>query len=427
MKNTCSDADFKKTLDLPYLLGAMLGLNAVSDACLVVDGLPCIVEKADFIYGNHDLFSTLLSETGEHRIMCTATLPVNSDRNPEKQVAGILKSAAGSPRYSVVLLTGLPFLKLRGVDYADLARGVKARIPVVDLPSRSLEAGWLEGYEEVLDALARALPPAKNKKKKKRSAALVGYLMDRNEGDHEANLLELRRLAGYAGIELVSIWPSGGDFAELARAAGVELIISLPYGRRAARTLAGKFGAKLVETDLPLGLGGTRKWLSAVCRAAGTAVKLPKNYLREESAAAAAISTAFPVLAHKKVLFSGDPYLFSAFAGFASELCMRPSMALLSSAQCRLTLPQTPHTLLFRPSLDQARELIGSLGQYEKPDLAVMNSFAIVEKIAPGVPCVELGFPSYGHHCLGPEPFLGLGGARVLVSRLLNSLRSVQG
>ena len=143
MKNTCLGAEFEKTFDLPYLMGAILGLNAVSDACLVVDGLPCIVEKADFISGNHDLFSTLLSETGAHRIMCTATLPVNSDRNPEKQVGGILKSAADSGRFSVVLLTGLPFLKLRGVDYADLARGVKAGVPVVDIPPKSLEADWL--------------------------------------------------------------------------------------------------------------------------------------------------------------------------------------------------------------------------------------------------------------------------------------------
>ena len=66
----------------------------------------------------------------------------------------------------------------------------------------------------------------------------------------------------------------------------------------------------------------------------------------------------------------------------------------------------------------------GKVGGYLKPDLAVGNSFAATEGLAAGLPLTELGFPSYGHHCLSDEPFFGFAGARMLAGRLFNSLRS---
>lgn len=429
-KNACACAapkaplsfpGFEPVYEIPYLMGVDLALNAVSDAGMIVDGPACSVMKADFIEGNHDLYSNLLSEAGEHRIMCTGRPPVNPDRNPEKQIAGIVESAAGCGHYSVLLLSALPFLKITGLDHEGLVGGIKHGIPIEVIPANSLTGDWLDGYGEFLDAMARALPAGKRRPaKKKRSAAVIGYMMDRREADHVANLAELKRLLGFAGIELLSVWPSGGTFAELARAAGAELLISLPYGRKAARTLAKKYGSKVVETGLPLGLSGTRAWLSAVCRAAGLAARLPESYLAEERRAAAAVSPAFSVLAHKRALFCGDPYLYAAFAAFAAELCMRPSLALLNAAPRELELPEKPEVMLFRPLHSEARRTLRELGARARPDLAVLNSFAISGALAGETPFIELGFPSFGHHCLAPEPFLGLAGARFLVSRLFN-------
>ena len=90
MKDISSKKPFEKTYQLPYLLGVFLGLNAVSDAAVMVDGANCVMVKADLIAGNHDLFSTLLSETGRHRILCTMSTPVNPPKNPEKKTAAML-------------------------------------------------------------------------------------------------------------------------------------------------------------------------------------------------------------------------------------------------------------------------------------------------------------------------------------------------
>ena len=51
-----------------------------------------------------------------------------------------------------------------------------------------------------------------------------------------------------------------------------------------------------------------------------------------------------------------------------------------------------------------------------------MVGIALTEGFSDGLPFLELGFPSYGHHCLGEEPFFGFAGAQNLAGRLLNGL-----
>lgn len=424
MKDISSQKEFEKTYQLPYLLGVFLGLNAVSDACLMVDGANCVMVKADLIAGNHDLFSTLLSETGRHRIVCTMWTPINPPKNPEKKLSAMLNSVAASGQFGAVLLTGLPYCWLAGMDYEGVARSVVSGAPVAAIPARSMESDWLDGYAVTLEALARALPAARPAKRAKNKVALVGYLFDRNECDHTANLKELTRLLKASGLETVSVWPSGGSVAELARAAEASLIVSLPYGRKAAKTLAHKYGAKLLETGLPLGLKSTSAWLAAVRRAAGLPGNLPAAVLAEEREAARLIAPALRVLLHKKIMFAGDPYLYSAFAAFAAELCMSLPLVFLGSARRPLGAGAAAGTVLFAPSAEDVKAAAGALSPYQRPDLAVANSFALTEGFAEGLPFTELGFPSYGHHCLLDEPYFGFSGARSLAARLLNSLQS---
>lgn len=424
MKDISAQKAFEKTYQLPYLLGVFLGLNAVSDACLLVDGANCVMVKADLIAGNHDLFSTLLSETGRHRVICTMWTPVNPPKNPEKKLGAMLNSVAGSGQFGAVLLTGLPYCWLAGMDYEGIAASVTAGAPVAAIPAKSMDYDWLDGYDLTLEALARALPAARGKKRAKNSVALAGYMFDRNEGDHAANLKELVRLLELSGLDCVSVWPSGGTVAELARVSEASLIVSLPYGRRTARTLAKKYGAGLLETGLPLGLKGTSAWLAAVRRAAGLPGGLPAAVLEEEREAAGTIAPALRALLHKKALFAGDPFLYSAFSSFAAELCVSLPLVFLDSARRPLGAGAAAGTVLFGPSPEDVKTAKAALSLYERPGLAVVNSFALTEGFADGLPFVELGFPSYGHHCLLDEPFLGFSGARSLAARMLNSLQT---
>lgn len=423
MNDTSRQNKFRTTFNLPYQLGIYLAANAVSDSCVVVDGLNCVMPKIDFLAGNHDLNSTLLSPEGGHRVICTMTGPLPQGRNPDKKLSALLESVAGSGNFAVIMLTGLPFLKLAGMDYEGLAAGVSGGAPVVDVPCMSFDSDWLEGYDLALDALARALP-ARKVKKRKRTVALAGYFMDRNERDHAANIEELRRLLGLCGLELVSVFPSGGDFGGLSRALEAEVVVSLPYGRRAASRLAARSGARLVETGLPMGFRGTASWLEAVRRAAGMAGGLPPAVKALEKQAAKAIAPLLETLAHINIVYAGDPYLFAAFSAFASELGMRVNCALIDSFIRPLDSSRLPGELLFSPDTKEAAAAVKRLDGYLKPDLAVGNSFAATEGLAAGLPLTELGFPSYGHHCLIDDPFFGFAGARALAGRLFNSLRS---
>jgi nitrogenase molybdenum-iron protein alpha/beta subunit len=418
MNATRSNRPLPKTFRLPYHLGVYLAVNAVPDCCLVVDGMNCSMPKADFIYGNHDLRSTLFSHDGAHRLVYTMAKPVKQGGNPEEKLSVLLEAAARSGRFGAVLLTALPFLKLSGMDYEGLAAGIKGGAPVAEVPADSMEADWLRGYDNALLALANSLPvPAR----RRGTVALAGYLMDRNEGDHAANIAELGRLLAACGLELACVFPSGIPAKELSRALAADLVVSLPYGRRAARAIAARSGAKLIETGLPMGAAGTAAWLARVCLAAGLK-KVPGAALALERQAAAELRPALDVLAHRNAVFAGDPYLFAAFSGFASELGLRLQAAFLDSDPVRTGTSLLPGKLLFSPDTAAAAAVTAGLAGYDRPDLLVGNSFAASEGFAPGLPLAELGFPSYGHHCLGPEPFLGYAGAPVLAGRLVNAL-----
>ncbi len=410
----------ENTFTLPYHLGVLLAANAVSDACVVIDGPDCVMSKIDYLAGNHDLNSTLISPEGAHRVVCSMGLAAPQRDHPERALSAMVSGAAGSGRFGVVLLTALPFLKISGVDYAGVAAasGLPS-VPAVEVPAASLEADWLEGYALSLEALARALPDPRGAKRP-RSVALVGLLVDRLEGDHAGNVRELRRLLKLCGLDLTCVFPSGGKFGELAGALRAEVIVSLPYGRKAASLLAARSGAKLVETGLPLGLKGTTTWLATVARAAGIA-ELPAAVTGLERRAALTVSPVVDSLAHRNAVYAGDPHLFAAFSSFARELRINVRAAVINSKPMALDSAFTPSLLLFSPGTAAARAAIAGLNGFSKADLLVGNSFAGTENLCPGLPLTELGFPSYGRHCLADEPFLGYEGAKRLAASLFNS------
>ncbi|KAF0127670.1 MAG: hypothetical protein FD189_1454 [Elusimicrobia bacterium] len=426
MKSTAPDKTPPRPSDISYHVGLYLAANAVSDCALVVDGPNCIMPKAEYVLGNHDLYSALLSPENRHRLIYTMAGPVADGENPEVRLSALLRGAADSGCFSAVLLTGLPFRKLAGIDHEGLAASAGGKAPVVHVPSLSLEADWLEGYAMGLDALIRALPAA-GKKRQKNSVAIAGYLLDRREQDHAANIAELTALLEACGLRVLCVFPSGGTLRQLSRALEADLVISLPYGRRAARRLAGLSGARLVETGLPMGLKGTRRWLETVRRAAGLRGPLPGSVKLMEKTAAAAVAPFAQALAHRNAAFAGDPHLFAGFADLAAGFCMRVTAVFINSRRAPLDASRPPAELLFSPVVGEAAAALARMGTYARPEIMVGNSFAFSEGLADGMSFVELGFPSYGHHCLAPEPFLGFAGVKALAGRLLNAAVAADG
>lgn len=405
---------FGQPLDYPYLLGVYLAVNAISDLGVAVDGPDCALGKAEHLFGSHDLRSSLLDAGGAHRVACTWTDPRNAALAREEAARATLAELAGRRGVNGVLLSALPMALVTGVDYARLARDAGARgKPVFPLPNGSLRGGYLAGYADALETLARclALPAARTDPRK---AAVIGCLLDRNEAEDRANLRELRRMLRGAGLIPVSVWPDGGPLRGLQAAAEAGTLISLPYGRAAARALAARTGARVVELGLPLGLDGARRFVAALGEAADER-KAGRFIDVELDRAAPALEWAVARLLHRRAYLALDPHLLDAAAGCFEEWGLRVA----GGAACGRLAPALAGALV-RPTSGALAEDM-SRAAAAGAELFVGGSDAL-RLAPPGAAAVELGFPSRGRHSLFPAPLWGFPGALRLAELLVNAL-----
>ncbi|MBI2788315.1 MAG: hypothetical protein HYX59_06480 [Elusimicrobia bacterium] len=380
----------EEVVRLPFLNGVYVAVDALSDAYLVVDGPYCVFTKAEMQYC-HNIRCRLLPPVGHRRIVHTGQVQdreevrsLSTDRNA--QVDAVFAGVCAQPDAGIVLSTTFDFHELVGFPMKEVARRhARPGGPLTcHVPSRSLGGGWLEGYARTCEALARsvALRPGK---RRKGSVAVVGYLFDRDEPDHAGNLRELKRLLSALGLRTESVWLSGGGRAGLEAAERAALIVSLPYAREAARVVAGRTGAALVEADLPLGLSATDRFLLAVGARSGR---------RREAASLAAAES-------RSAVRDTQSHVLRVIAGNGAAV-----------------LQDDPH-------LDaRLRELCAELGMAVEPPPAPGAAdrrvhFAPTAQAFPsGTLHVPTGYPNYLEHPVAERPFLGYAGFRHLVDRV---------
>jgi len=413
--------------NFPYLIGVYLAINALPDAYLYVDGPDCAFYKAQFIYGKHDQNSTLVDGEGNHRIrMSDVTVNrVVVDRTPLLKTS--IKEISSELNCSVVLLTSMPMATITGTQYDLLVRDLQPDLdkPLVEIPALSLSGDWLDGYGETMAALAEAIPCTGSPEPGK--VAIVGNFMDRNERDHLANIDELERMVRGLGLDPVSIWLSGRPLAHLSRVGEAETIISLPHGRKAARILAERTGARVIETGLPFGLKPTIDWLWQIA-----------DVLACESAASAFVDAELSMkvpgvqwLLHRyfqdiNIFFVGDPYLFESAAEFFGELGCRITGMVGVGRQGHLEALPESFAARSIPTLLEAnpfsiKSLVANLPAGSKIDLAIQSH-------THGWPgrgdyvTVPFGFACPWWHAVFDTPYLGFSGALSFIDRMANAL-----
>lgn len=395
---------------LPYMVGVYLGVNALPDVYLVVDGPDCLFFKAEYVQGSQDIHSSLLSAVGRHRVAHTLADTVNVVTDREADIADLIRRVASGEDVGMVLLTAMPMASITGSQYDRIGREVAAAAgkPVMDVPARSLDGDWLDGYAEVLDAVARGIP-LEGCAPDPGCVAVVGMLVDRTEADRLADVAEVRRMLAGIGLDVAAIWPSNAPIPALAAAAGAGTIVSLPYGRKAARTLARRTGVKLVDADLPVGVEGSSRFVRAVGEATGRLAEAEAFIAAEREACTPALAQARARgLDGLVVALIGDPYLAAGLVEATAELGMRP-VAALSSRQ-----PPRPVAGLPGPEAFTGRVAA---------DLCLTTTRGIEVAVRAGLQWMEIGFPSYGTHALFPAPLLGFRGAVRLADRLWNHVR----
>ncbi len=410
-------------LNPPFLDGVFLALNALPDAQFLGDGPGCLFTKAERLHGRHDLFSTLLSARGEHRLNHTGIDAFNVAANTEAGMADALRTLAARPGCGALFMGSMPVCAIVGSDYARIMREALAGLKTPSfLVPRAISGDWLDGYAAVLEALAGGMDLS-GRERRKGTVAVVGYLMDRNEGEHRGNVSELERMVRALGLEPASVWLSGRPFAHLREARHADAVVSLPHARKAAAILARRLGARLIEAELPFGLEGTRRFMEL----------LGKEFGREDAARAfidAELDRVAPRLQwsvphaflRRRFAFAGDPHYAPAFTELVEELGGQVTGLLLTGASRHLSPARTKDLerrarVEFEPfTKDAAR---GGFGR--GADLVVTSTLAF-ETARPAAPWLEFGYPSDHTHFLRDVPFLGFPGALAFAARLANEV-----
>lgn len=412
----------------PYLHGALLAVNAVDDLYFLGDGPDCMRAKAEHIAGRHDLFSSLLSCTGDHRVQYTGVNVFNIASDSEGALADALRRMASWPACAALLLGSMPMCTVAGTDYERILREMSGAVdkPAFLVPPRTgLSGDWLDGYAAVLDAVARGIDLGVPRPEDG-AVALVGHLMARTEGDERGNVAELERLVRALRLEPVSVWLSGRPYAHLREARRASAVISLPHGRRAAAVLARRLGARLVETELPFGLPAARRFVESLGRELGRLTEASALVRAELDDAAPRLQwTVSHAFLGRRFVFVGDPHHGAAFAEMIEELGGEMSgMILMGAARhlpesLRTAVQSRPHAA-FEPAIHEvSREWFGLA--HDRADLLVTNTMGL-EHIGPRTAWMEFGYPSDHTHVLGDEPFLGFRGAVSFLSRTANEV-----
>ena len=415
---------------LSFSVGTYLACNAVRDAYLVVDGPDCVLMRTQFLQGNHDYRAELTSVGGRHKVVNTALEPADVMHAREDALVALLERIGRTDGVGCVLLTSLPLATVLATDYPRLCRRAAAAVgkPVVAIPGRSLSTDWLGGYQESLAALAAQLPLSRRRPKRD-AVALVGLLHDRNEGDCRGNVRELERLLRGLGLDPVSVWLSGASCAELQNVARASTIVSLPYGRKAARTLADRLGARLVEAELPFGLPACERFVRRVAEACGRTARAERLVEAELAAVVPPLEWVGPFLFQRRRFgFIGDPYLLPGFRETIELLGGRLEFAVVTACRHHLVgtagaAPDDAGDLLVEPRAAELRRFLDDRLAPGRLDCLVTNSTCIEAAAGRDLAVVELGFPSYDVHALYDRPYLGFRGALAFADTVANQVR----
>ena len=413
----------QRKLNHTYLNGVYLAINAIPDVYLLLDAPACGYNKLYFIHKTHDLFSDLVRRDSMHRICCTEvkTDDIIHDRD-ENIVKKILKISEVND-CSAVLVCSMPMANITGVQYDMIIHKARerAKVPVIEIPSKSLQEDWLGGYEETLLAIAKNIPLRKVAKKDS-DVAIVGYLFDRNEGDHAGNIRELKRALDALSLNLVSVWLSGCPFNELRNIEKARTIISLPYARKTARQIAKRINSGIIELDIPFGISNTKNWINAIAGKFNKK-KEAQDFIESELEEVIPINNLIvpEYILGKRFALYADPYLTSSLASALTDVGGKVDHAVIfgtnsvpADAAC---LKAAVSKVIYQPAYMDAFDLDNS-----KTDIFIGNSIsASLLRIKKNKkPFIELGFPSFEYHCLAVSPYWGFKGYVNFLNRIVN-------
>ncbi|MCB9756235.1 MAG: hypothetical protein H6713_40465 [Myxococcales bacterium] len=410
---------------IPFQVGLFMAINAIADAYAIIDGPDCLYRKAEWIHGRHDARSTLLDAGGRHRVVPTL---VNSEAvvtSDGREVARRVKRVAQLDDVGVAVICSMPHVTIIGTQYDRLIGELQPSLsfPLLEVLGRSLDGDWVDGYADTLEALAAAVE-LRGRAPEDDQVAIIGYLMDRGEEDHQGNLRELARMIEALGLRLRSVWLSGTRYEALAEAGDAGTLLALPYGRKAARTLARRTGARVIDIDAPFGLQATRAMLRALGRATDRVEAAERFIAREQARLIPRLEWIVPhYFTGRRVAFAGDPQMLAGFHELATELGMIVDF-MAASARARDELPAVDdaHTItLYAPPESTLTRILADTTR-DGLELLIGDSLAHNAVRSTKLLGLHFGFPCFQRHALFDSPFLGFNGWMWMLDAIANAI-----
>lgn len=414
---------------ITYLVGVTLWINAISDGYLWVDSPDCFFFKCDYVHWNHDIHSSLRNADGKHKALSTISDADNVIGNRNDRFIETLKFMAEKDFVKAIFVSSMPMSQVVWTDYDGIINEVKdsTTTPIFHVPSRSMTDCWLEWYSDLLFSLAKNIDISWWVTKKE-NVAIVWNLFDRNEWDCVWNVEELKYLLTSLWLNVVSIWLDWGDFESVTKIKDAGTIISLPYWRKAAKKIATRLWADIVELDIPFWFSKTQKFITTLWDHFWIP-EVAKNLIAHELTVRNTIDTLKWVIPHtflwKKAFFYGDPYVLNGFIDICREVWIEIVGAYLHGEEKHLKnnvdiyldgvpLNNDGEKDAIKQSYSQNEQQVGY-------DFVVWNAHIDISLLK-DVPFVQFWFPSYDYHVYTPTPFYGYRWTMNFLNRIANSI-----
>lgn len=417
-----------------FMDGAMMVAAAVPDSVLIYVGAACITEHFHNTYREADFGQDLVDDGLRTRLALTFSDLTAGVLGTAEAIERTARRVLEVRRPSCFFLAELSRVTLAGEDLAGVAADLRKRagVPSIALSSRFLTRDHEAAFRAALEGLADSLPDsAFEGGPLPGTAAVIGYFYERHEADHRANVACLEGLLRRLGLDPLPTWLSHAPVADLARAARASVLVALPGGREAARRLAARSGATVVDVDLPVGVAGTDAFLRRVAEASGSRVS-------PDAVVDAPLRAAWPLLRRAVVTrLAGRRVALAALPDWGTGLArlMREDLA-MDVAVClrrgRSADPSDPDSPASRdpdrdhdPSvLTWNRHLARALADGGL-DVVVGSSWErnALDGDAAHLPFVEFGYPCFAWHDLTGHPSLGVPGVLTWAERLSGAVR----
>ena len=439
-----------KSMDYGQLTGLAIACHAIPDVFLLMHvGVGC-KNKATAHLLVHDW-----KEHGNVREGWTEVGDKDLILGASARAAPYLRSWYKRLEPSMIVVTSVTFIDLAGEDLQDKLAVAAESIPC---PVRYVKAPGYDpdmyvGYSKLLETLAKDVDWSKPADKPN-EVLLLGYMFDRYEGDHQGNLAQIKGLLEGIGLSLGPAWLSGAKLSELLQAHRSGHVVELPYTKPVRKRLRRALkGRSPVETDLPIGVRGTSRWLRAVGAGCGVAEPVVERFVKaREAYVLKQLDTMMDRWRSRRVAVIAELPLAAGLCSLLIELGFNPvlvgirgeSLGGAEDLHASLTRDglrlEPDAVVLENPSLFTLRGQFEALLEGEgldgvfgaAPDLNMLTTLSpklhvharssgAVEPQGPFL--VEIGFPSRDFHAMMPMPFMGYGGVIVLAQRIADARR----